>query len=72
MLPALNEVLNLRLPADMRAALDGQAQAADVNVSVIARNALAVGLMLIREQAPPHHGDQPPRTPPGASMQVAA
>lgn len=44
---AHDETLHLRLPASMRAALDGEARAAGVKLSVVTRNALAVGLKAI-------------------------
>lgn len=64
--------LHLRLPAALRADLDGQAREAGVRLSVVTRNALAVGLVLIRNQSTPDNDGTPPRTPPAAPMQAAA
>ena len=66
-----DEFLTLRLPRDLRAALDGEARAAGVKVSVATRNALAVGLVSIRSHPSPDPCDTPPGAP-GASMRAAA
>ena len=67
---AQDRVLNLRLPAETRAFLDDEARAAGLKISVVARNALAVGLQAIR-QSPSDPSDPPPAGP-AAQMPVAA
>jgi hypothetical protein len=66
-----DEFLTLRLPRDLRAALDGEARAAGVKVSVATRIALAVGLASIRSHHSPDPCDPSPAGP-AAQMQVAA
>lgn len=61
-----DEFLTLRLPRDLRAALDGEARAAGVKVSVATRTALAVGLASIRTPSP----DCDPRPPAGPATQM--
>ena len=63
-----DEVLNLRLPRDLRADLDGAALADGSRVSVVARRALAAGLRAIRSSVsndddPPHPGGAPAGVP---------
>lgn len=68
---ACDDVLNLRLPAAMRASLDGAAAASGAKVSAVARRAIEAGLAAVRPAADP---DQPP-TPPAPlapAMKAAA
>ena len=68
---ACDEFLTLRLPRDLRAALDGQARAAGVKLSVATRTALAVGIASIRPVPSPDR-DPPDPAAPAAAMPVAA
>lgn len=68
---AHDEFLTLRLPRDLRAALDGEARAAGVKVSVATRTALSVGLAAIRS-APSPDPREPSPAGPAVSMQAAA
>ena len=67
---AQDEFLTLRLPRDLRAALAGRAQATGATVSVITRNALALGLAAISSAGGPD--DPPPPAAPSAALRVAA
>lgn len=67
---AFDEVLNVRLPRDLRADLDGVARASGSGLSDVARRALQVGLRAIagsNDDKPP-----PPSAPSGAVMPAAA
>lgn len=64
--------LYIRVDRDLKSALRTDAQASGETVSVLARNALAVGLTVIRNQAEPDNDGLPPRTPPAAPMRAAA
>ena len=64
-----DEFLTLRLPRDLRAALDGEARAAGVKVLVATRTALAVGLASIRTSSSPDRDPSP--VGPAAQMQAA-
>jgi hypothetical protein len=66
---ACDDVINLRLPASMRAALDAEARASGVKLSAVARTALAAGLKASKPQ-PPTGPDDPP--PSSAAMRPAA
>lgn len=66
---ACDDVINLRLPASMRAALDAEARASGVKLSAVARTVLAVGLKASKPR-PPTDPDDPP--PSGAAMRPAA
>lgn len=61
--------LTLRLPAAMRRDLDAAARAGGTRLSVVTRNALAVGLAAIRS---PDTDRDPPASPGAASMRAAA
>lgn len=65
---AHDETLHLRLPRDLRAALDGEARASGVKLSTLTRNALALGLRAIRTGP----DRDPPPSAPAAAMRVAA
>lgn len=65
---AHDETLHLRLPASMRRDLDAAARAGGTRLSVVTRNALAVGLAAIRTNGP----DRDPPTSPGAAAMRAA
>jgi hypothetical protein len=65
---AHDETLHFRVPAALRAELDGQARAAGVKLSVVTRNALSVGLAAIRSTDRP---DPPPSSPAGALRAAA-
>ena len=66
---AHDEFLTLRLPASMRRDLDAAARAGGVRLSVVTRNALAVGLAAIRTTDQP---DPPPPAAPAVRLSVAA
>lgn len=61
-----NEVLNLRLPADLRAGLAAESRQSGVTLSAATRTALAMGLRALRSSADP----EPPR--PGGSAAALA
>ena len=67
---AHDETLHLRLPAAMRRDLDAAARAGGTRLSVVTRNALAVGLAAIRSTDTGR--DPPPSAPPGAAVMRAA
>jgi hypothetical protein len=66
---AHDETLHFRVPAALRAELDGQARAAGVKLSVVTRNALAVGLASIRSTDQP---DPPPPAGRAVALRAAA
>ncbi len=68
---ACDNVINLRLPASMRAALDAEARASGVKLSAAARVALAAGLRSSEPQPPPDPDEPPPNGAAPATRQAA-
>lgn len=62
-----NEVLNLRLPADLRAGLAAESRQSGVTLSAATRTALSLGLRALRAPSDP----EPPR-PAGSAATIAA
>ncbi len=65
---AHDETLHLRLPAALRRDLDAAARAGGTRLSVVTRNALAVGLATIRST----DSDRDPPPPGAPAMRAAA
>lgn len=66
---AHDETLHLRLPAALRADLDGAARAVGGKLSPVARRALEIGLRTIRAT---DDRDPPPPAAPACAIPVAA
>lgn len=62
-----NEVLNVRLPADLRESLSAESRHSGVTLSAATRTALAVGLRALRASPDP----DPPR-PAGSAVSMSA
>ncbi len=69
---ACDNVINLRLPAAMRAALDAEARASGVKLSAAARAALAAGLKSSKPQPPTDPDVPPPNGAAAAATRQAA
>ena len=65
-----DRVLNLRVPAALRRQLDAAAGGSPRGMSIVARNALALGLAAISPTSGPD--DPPPPAAPSAALRVAA